>query len=429
MNAKSESPRIYNLFPRLVGSMDKWVEHFKRIKNLGFNWVYINPIHYPGFSGSLYSIKDYYSINPMFLNPESSKSQIDQLKDMLEDCHKNGLLIMMDLVINHTAKDHPFTKEHENWYKRKENGEIKSPGAWDNGVWVEWGDLAEIDNETSSDRDNLWNYWKEVIEFYIDCGFDGFRADAAYAVPMELWRFLIPEAKRKNNVLFFAESLGCPIESTISLVESGFDFIFNSSKWWNYSDGWLLEQYSRTYKKVPSISFPESHDTLRLSVESNGRFPVIKKRTIFTAFFSSGWMIPIGFEYGFKKKLDVVNTIPEDWEEINYDITELIKNINGVRQKYDILNMEGQISEIYHSNRENVLILKKEDDRSSKMLLLILNKSDDRESECILPENFLSNKLSVIDCFDSDMKSIDILPGRSFVLKESEVFVILLSKG
>ena len=53
-------PRIYNLFPRLVGSMDRWPEHLPRIRELGFDWVYVNPWHYAGYSGSLYAVKDYY---------------------------------------------------------------------------------------------------------------------------------------------------------------------------------------------------------------------------------------------------------------------------------------------------------------------------------------------------------------------------------
>ena len=53
-------PRIYNLFPTLVGPIDRWSEHLSRIAAMRFNWVYVNPFHLPGSSGSLYAIKDYY---------------------------------------------------------------------------------------------------------------------------------------------------------------------------------------------------------------------------------------------------------------------------------------------------------------------------------------------------------------------------------
>ena len=52
------TPIIYNLFPRLVGPADRWPDHAARAAAMGFNWLYLNPWHYPGFSGSLYAPKE-----------------------------------------------------------------------------------------------------------------------------------------------------------------------------------------------------------------------------------------------------------------------------------------------------------------------------------------------------------------------------------
>ena len=62
----SEGLRIYNLFPPLAGTVRDWMAHLPRIAGMGFNAVYLNPFHYPGFSGSLYAVKDYYRLNPRF---------------------------------------------------------------------------------------------------------------------------------------------------------------------------------------------------------------------------------------------------------------------------------------------------------------------------------------------------------------------------
>ena len=62
------TPLIYNLFPRLAGSCDQWVGHAARAAAMGFNWLYVNPVNFPGFSGSLYSTKEYeVSTRPLFL--------------------------------------------------------------------------------------------------------------------------------------------------------------------------------------------------------------------------------------------------------------------------------------------------------------------------------------------------------------------------
>ena len=60
---------IYNLFPRLAGTIDQWMVHIEQAKKMGFDWIFVNPFHYPGFSGSLYAVKDYYKLNPLFVNP------------------------------------------------------------------------------------------------------------------------------------------------------------------------------------------------------------------------------------------------------------------------------------------------------------------------------------------------------------------------
>ena len=68
----SEGLRIYNLFPTLAGTTRLWTAHLPRIAAMKFNAVYLNPFHYPGFSGSLYAVKDYYRLNPRFRDNEPS---------------------------------------------------------------------------------------------------------------------------------------------------------------------------------------------------------------------------------------------------------------------------------------------------------------------------------------------------------------------
>ena len=99
----ASGPRIYNLFPLLCGSPRQWEEHLPRIAAQGFDWVYVNPFHYPGFSGSLYAVKDYYRINELMWDGEHSLDEL--LASFCGKARELGLAVIMDLVINHTAKD------------------------------------------------------------------------------------------------------------------------------------------------------------------------------------------------------------------------------------------------------------------------------------------------------------------------------------
>ncbi|MBF0410814.1 MAG: alpha-amylase [Candidatus Riflebacteria bacterium] len=365
--------KLYNLFPRIIGNMLKWREHYPRIKNMGFNAVYVNPFHYPGFSGSLYSPKEYYKYNPVFIDDSSHLSPGEQLKESIDACHREGLLFIMDLVINHTAIDCTLVNEHPAWYHWK-NGKVQNPGAWDNGRWVEWGDLAEINNLNSSDRDNLWNFWWTMMSHYIEMGVDGFRCDAAYQVPSELWRFLIGHSRNKKpGCLFLAESLGCSFDQVQMLAGVGFDYLFNSSKYWDYNQPWGMEQYSKISPVVKTISFVESHDTQRLMEELKYDLAAIKRQFLFSALFSAGLMIPVGFEYGFKRQLNVVDTYPSWWETPTTDLTEYIKSVIHLKNSYYVLNVETGLTIVDQENWFNIFCFKKTAP-SRKTILVLLNK-------------------------------------------------------
>lgn len=340
-----QSATIYNLFPRLTGSMNQWSNHFDRIALMKFNWVYINPVQYPGFSGSLYSIKDYYRYNPLFLDESSSLTGDEQFKQMCTEAHKRGLKVIMDLVINHTAIDSVLVDTHPKWYNRDEEGKILNAGCLDGDQWIVWGDLAQINNKNSSERDELWNYWYDMMKHFIDLGVDGFRCDAAYHVPTILWEWLIPKIKTyKSSVKFFGETLGCTAQEVKEVAESGFDYVFNSSKWWDMKSEWFLREYNLWRGCAPSISFAESHDTARLADECDGNINYIRMRYALSTLLTSGVMMPIGFEYGFKKQLNVCHTMPTDYETPNIDITEFIAVMNSIKANYKVFNEDTEIS-------------------------------------------------------------------------------------
>lgn len=335
-------PRIYNLFPLLAGPFPRWGPHLRRAAAMGFNWIFINPVQQSGYSGSLYAIKDHFAIDARLR--EGDAPPLDQFRGMLAEAERLGLAMMMDLVLNHTAFDAPLVREHPAWFRRDAAGSLVHPGARDGKRRVVWGDLVEVDNAASPDREALWAYWRRLALFYVRLGLRGFRCDAAYQVPVELWRHLIAPVKADHpEVLFVAETLGCTPAQTLATAAAGFDFIFNSSKWWDFTAPWCLAQYAATAPVIPSISFPESHDTPRLAAELGGNRAAVLQRYGFAATFSTGVMAPIGFEYGFCRPLHVVESRPEDWERPRWDLTGAIANIHRAKAAARPLNEEGPL--------------------------------------------------------------------------------------
>jgi starch synthase (maltosyl-transferring) len=344
MKAGHCGPRIYNLFPTLLGPVEAWEEDLPRIAEMGFDWVFLNPFHYPGFSGSLYAVKDYYRLHPL-VRGDSDASADERLRRFLGAAQEAGLSVMMDLVVNHTAKDSALVEEHPSWYLRDENGEVCSPFAVDpddpESVTV-WGDLAELDYSPRPERAEMLEYWDTLVAHYAGLGFRGFRCDAAYKLPGDVWEELIDTAAGANaEVVFFAETLGAQIDEVEQLGPAGFDYFFNSSKWWDFRADWLLQQYEQFRHLAPSVAFPESHDTARVAAESGCSEAEARLRYLFAAFFSSGVMMPIGYELGFRRPLNVVETRPEDWEEPAFDIRDFVAAVNRMKAETPVLNEEG----------------------------------------------------------------------------------------
>jgi starch synthase (maltosyl-transferring) len=365
---------VYNLFPLLAGPFTQWKTHLERTAEMGFDWLFINPVQQLGASRSLYSITDYFSFNPALVDPASEASAEEQFRQMIQAAHALGLKVMIDLVINHCAIDSPLTREHPEWFVREKDGRIANASCEHNKKKVIWKDLAQFDHRHSRDAEGLYRFCVSVIEHLLSLGIQGFRCDAAYQLPRQLWQRLIHDIKSRHpQTRFVAETLGCNADQTKKTARAGFDFVFNSSKYWNFQDWWLLEQYNLIRETTSSISFPESHDTPRLFAEFHGNLNAMKQRYLFAALFSAGVMMPVGFEYGFRKPLHVINTTPADWENDGVDLRGYVSKVNVIKKSHPIFQQECPTN-ILLCHNPNVLLMWKASLRHSQEALLILNK-------------------------------------------------------
>ncbi len=451
MSLFQPSPRIYNLFPRIVGRVSFWEVELPRIKKMAFNWVYLNPINEVGHSGSLYSIKDYFKLSSDFALDKEDQITWNSFRSFVDKAHSRNMKIMVDLVINHTAID--MVPNHPDWYAKKwaiiskktgnpvyyfENDSTKeedpeeTPPIFDFDKYppqnfrleyrianpyakdprnIEnitiWGDLAEI-NYNSPCINEIMEYWQRLLTFFIELGVDGFRCDAAYQVSPNIWKELIDFSHSKNSaVVFWAETLGGNINTYGKLGEAGFNYIASSSKYWDFTQPWCVSQYNQFRYASDSISFPESHDTERLAMQTKGRRDIQVFRYFFAAFFSAGVMIPIGYEFGYQKRLHVVNTDPEDKEIPQFDIMPEISQINLLKMSYQSLNEDGLITHYAHSN-PNCLILRKDSRSGQETLLLLYNKNWNSSITLknFMLEEYLSPKTKIFEIYFTGNKQL-----------------------
>ena len=393
---------------------------------MGCDWVFVNPLQKPGRSKSLYSVFDYFDLNPLFVDPQSSSSGFDQLREAISEAQKLGLEMMTDLVINHSAIDSPLCRRHPEWFVRERGKLAHAFCVEEDGTKVVWKDLARFDFEHTPDPNGLFDYVVRIVELLLELGFRGFRCDAAYQVPARIWQRLIRRIKsRSPKTVFVAETLGCSPQKTLATATAGFDWIFNSSKWWDFEAPWLLKQYELTRLVAPSIGFPESHDTDRLFAESGGNEAAMKQRYLFTALFSSGVMLPIGFEYGFRKRLHVVSTRPTDWETPSIDLIEFISATHLVKRSCPVFAEECRLRTFTHDNPQ-VLILGKGSSKSGQQGLILLNK-DTHNRQQVWFDSFsrFFNKPGKLRCVSPENPMPEVHQPFHYELRPGEAVVIV----
>lgn len=150
--------------------------------DLGITAIWLMPINpSPSYHG--YDVVNYYNINPDYGN-------MKDFKRLLEEAHKRGIRIIIDLVLNHTSSDHPFftnassdeNNQYHDWYVwSAENGgnhwHFSGTGANSQYFYgyfsPEMPDLNYRNPDVTEQMEKVTAFWLE------DVGVDGFRVDAA----------------------------------------------------------------------------------------------------------------------------------------------------------------------------------------------------------------------------------------------------------
>ena len=233
-----------------------------------------------------------------------------------------GLAVMLDLIVPHAAREATLLAEHPNWFRRGDQGLVAPVLANpDNARQPRvMADLAELELGNPDLHAAQIAYFADLACHYLDLGAAGFRCSSAYKVPPGLWRAIIARVRERHpDAVFLAAALGCPFDQVLALADCGFDLIFESSRWWDFHAPWFLEQRQQLRRIAPTVAFPEDHNTPRLAEAFDVHRPeevarLYRARYLLAAGIASGVLMPMGFEFGVRRRLDPVATRPADWQ-------------------------------------------------------------------------------------------------------------------
>ncbi|MCG8580512.1 MAG: alpha-amylase family glycosyl hydrolase, partial [Bacteroidales bacterium] len=252
------------------------------LKRLGINAIELMPFN--EFEGN-----DSWGYNPSFyFATDKAYGTVEDYKTFIDECHKEGIAVIMDMVLNHSYGQSPFARMYlgedgkpfnNPWYNTDSN--IENPG-------LSWGyDFNHESLETQALVDSVCSYW--INEYKVD----GFRFDftkgfsnTPYPIDGDEWangpdpdriRILKRMAdeiwKRKSDAVVMFEHLADNAEEK-ELANHGILMWGNANHNYNeatmgYNEGTKSDLSWTSYKKrgwnEPHIvNYMESHDEERL---------------------------------------------------------------------------------------------------------------------------------------------------------------------
>lgn len=237
---KINSPQVLDIVDYQGGDIAGITEKIRSgfFSDLGVNTIWISPIIQNPYDAWGFNknpstkFTGYHGYWPIHLTAlERRFSTEDQLREMLDVAHENGINVLMDYVANHLHIDSPILKEHPDWKTPlilpdgRKNLEL-----WDEQRLTTWFDLhipsLDLANpEVYEPMTDSAMYWFKNFDF------DGVRHDATKHIPEIFWQTLTRKIKTQmpeKNLYQIGETYGSP-ELIGSYVKSGmldgqFDF-------------------------------------------------------------------------------------------------------------------------------------------------------------------------------------------------------------
>lgn len=365
-------------------------KRLKDIAEMGFDILYLAPFHPIGVTsrkgpnnslacgpndpGCPWAIgnKDggHTSIDPAL-------GTMDDFEHFVEAAKKTGLEVAMDFAVQ-CSPDHPWTKEHPEWFYHRPDGSIK----FAENPPMKYEDICQI-NFDCEDWRNLWDEMKKVVRFWIAKGIRIFRVDNPHTKPTTFWEWLISEIQNEfPDVVFLSESLTRP-KPMMALSKAGFTQSYTYFIWKNTKHELTEYLHELLRSPVPDYYrpnfFANTPDNLHEFLQKGGR-PAFKIRFALAATLSPSYGIYSGYElcendaipgteeYRNSEKYEIPK---RDWNKPGH-IKEMITRINFIRRENSAFHYFSNLT-LFETDNDHLIAFGKVGPDLSNICFVVVN--------------------------------------------------------
>lgn len=258
MNKNFNDKVVYQIYPKSFkdttgsgyGDIKGIISKLDYLDDLGVDYIWISPINCSPQKDNGYDISDYYDIDPLFGNKQD-------YKQLIVECKKRGMKVMLDLVLNHTSDQHEWfqkalqgDEEYLDYYVWTDTPNdlqgFFSKSAWTYNQQVGKYYLHLFD-ETQPDLN--WKNPKvreaiiEMVNYWIDFGVEGFRLDVIDLIGKEPENYITGKGPKfydylkqlsnntfKKNLLTVGECWGATLDDSYKMCSpDGLSQVFHFS--------------------------------------------------------------------------------------------------------------------------------------------------------------------------------------------------------
>ena len=467
-NAKDLNGNEYIDGNEQCGTFLNAIDRLDEVKADGFNTLHVLPISTPGkikamgTAGSVYAPKDMLEIDPNLIDKNDPRSDKEQFKAFVDECHKRGIRVMVD--IPSCASYEMFLNMPELMAKEKD-GLAKTPQGWNDIRMLEpWEDEGK---RTLNPK--LLAYHKKLIDMLIDVGVDGVRVDVARTKPAEFWDVLIPYSHMRDPEFgWLAETYtyedaspqaNMPYDRPEDSLRAGFDLIYGQyhifHEWPNATTfmDYVKEQLDMSYRLPKGKSligsfathddispmFHGGRDYCNLTMGLQATLPMLNP------YILDGYQSGDNYSYPYENKYNPVTQTDNHEMTVHTgrldifnlsrkpggkepEIGQFMKSAFKMRDKYNDVITKGTFIQLDKENDKNDQVIAYARHLNGKTLLVVANKNVNRSvaAKIKIPtlkatqelNNLLPSygKESILQARDNEL-NVDLGPARVHVFE------------
>jgi starch synthase (maltosyl-transferring) len=299
-------PRSQSGVPGKHGTFADCIKRLPEIEAMGFDVLYFVPIHPigkmnrkgrnnavtagPGEPGSPYAIG---SEEGGHTAVHSELGTLEDFKKLVAAAHQHGMEVALDFAIQ-CAPDHPWVKEHPEWFVFRPDGTIK----YAENPPKKYQDIVNV-NFYGPHREALWTALKDVVLFWVEQGVKIFRVDNPHTKPVPFWEWMIRDVQALHpDVLVLSEAFTRP-KMLKALAKAGFTQSYTYFTWRNFKQefiDYLTELTQQEPKEYLRPNFFTNTPDILPPILQRGDRAAFQMRLVLAATLSSVYGIYNGFE-------------------------------------------------------------------------------------------------------------------------------------